>query len=148
MAHRSEGIDMTNSGLILVGIIAGGGAGLLAGLIGIGGGIVIVPVIYVPFVVLIIVAFCSAFLQRSRGAWARSWKSDGVFNLNFQFSPETVFAETTRKKTAATTIGTPDPSVDRDVDPYTGRGKCTYRWTGHQAIYRDAGLGASRPKSG
>ena len=61
---------MTNSGLILVGIIAGGGAGLLAGLIGIGGGIVIVPVIYVPFVVLIIVAFCSAFLQRSRGAWA------------------------------------------------------------------------------
>jgi len=37
---------MSASALILVGIIAGGGAGLLAGLIGIGGGIVIVPVIY------------------------------------------------------------------------------------------------------
>ena len=33
-------------GLILLGLVAGGGAGLLAGLIGIGGGIVIVPVIY------------------------------------------------------------------------------------------------------
>ncbi len=37
---------MDNLGLILMGVIAGGGAGLLAGLIGIGGGIVIVPVVY------------------------------------------------------------------------------------------------------
>jgi Sulfite exporter TauE/SafE len=37
---------MGTVGLILLGLAAGGGAGLLAGLIGIGGGIVIVPVIY------------------------------------------------------------------------------------------------------
>jgi uncharacterized membrane protein YfcA len=37
---------MSTFGLILMGIVAGSGAGLLAGLIGIGGGIVIVPVIY------------------------------------------------------------------------------------------------------
>jgi uncharacterized protein len=37
---------MSTFGLSLLGIVAGGGAGLLAGMIGIGGGIVIVPVIY------------------------------------------------------------------------------------------------------
>jgi uncharacterized membrane protein YfcA len=37
---------MSTFQLILVGVVAGGGAGLLAGMIGIGGGIVIVPVIY------------------------------------------------------------------------------------------------------
>jgi uncharacterized protein len=37
---------MSNIDLILMGIVAGSGAGVLAGLIGIGGGIVIVPVIY------------------------------------------------------------------------------------------------------
>src|SRR5579859_5857566 len=40
------GVEMSTFTLILLGIVAGGGAGLLAGLIGIGGGIVIVPVIY------------------------------------------------------------------------------------------------------
>ena len=37
---------MSTLGLILLGLAAGTGAGLLAGLIGIGGGIVVVPVIY------------------------------------------------------------------------------------------------------
>jgi uncharacterized protein len=37
---------MDSTGLMLLGFAAGGGAGVLAGLIGIGGGIVIVPVIY------------------------------------------------------------------------------------------------------
>lgn len=37
---------MTTAGLICLGLISGAGAGLLAGLIGIGGGIVVVPVVY------------------------------------------------------------------------------------------------------
>src|SRR5262249_3754265 len=37
---------MDTIGLIVLGSLAGTGAGLLAGLIGIGGGIVVVPVIY------------------------------------------------------------------------------------------------------
>src|SRR6266700_2350680 len=37
---------MNSFGLILLGVVAGGGAGVLAGMIGIGGGIVIVPVVY------------------------------------------------------------------------------------------------------
>lgn len=37
---------MGTTGLILLGVAAGTGAGLLAGLIGIGGGIVVVPVVY------------------------------------------------------------------------------------------------------
>ena len=37
---------MAITGLLLLSLIAGSGAGLLAGLIGIGGGIVIVPAIY------------------------------------------------------------------------------------------------------
>ena len=32
--------------MIALGVVAGGGAGLLAGLVGIGGGVVIVPTIY------------------------------------------------------------------------------------------------------
>jgi uncharacterized protein len=37
---------MSRSALLLLGLIAGTGAGLLAGLVGIGGGIVVVPVVY------------------------------------------------------------------------------------------------------
>jgi uncharacterized membrane protein YfcA len=37
---------LPNTWTILLGMLAGGGAGLLAGLIGIGGGIVVVPVVY------------------------------------------------------------------------------------------------------
>ena len=37
---------MTTAGLICLGLLSGAGAGLLAGLIGIGGGIVVVPVVY------------------------------------------------------------------------------------------------------
>src|SRR5215204_2642464 len=37
---------MSESALLLLGVIAGTGAGLLAGLVGIGGGIVVVPVVY------------------------------------------------------------------------------------------------------
>ena len=37
---------MSGSTLLLLGVFAGAGAGLLAGLVGIGGGIVVVPVVY------------------------------------------------------------------------------------------------------
>ena len=37
---------MSTSWLVLLGMVSGAGAGLLAGLIGIGGGIVIVPVVF------------------------------------------------------------------------------------------------------
>ena len=37
---------MTTASLICFGLLSGAGAGLLAGLIGIGGGIVVVPVVY------------------------------------------------------------------------------------------------------
>jgi uncharacterized membrane protein YfcA len=37
---------MTTTSLICLGLLSGAGAGLLAGLIGIGGGIVVVPVVY------------------------------------------------------------------------------------------------------
>src|SRR5262250_3421355 len=37
---------MTTASLICLGLLSGAGAGLLAGLVGIGGGIVVVPVVY------------------------------------------------------------------------------------------------------
>jgi uncharacterized protein len=37
---------MTTTSLIFLGLLSGAGAGLLAGLVGIGGGIVVVPVVY------------------------------------------------------------------------------------------------------
>jgi uncharacterized membrane protein YfcA len=37
---------MSGSAMLLLGVVAGAGAGLLAGLVGIGGGIVVVPVVY------------------------------------------------------------------------------------------------------
>jgi uncharacterized membrane protein YfcA len=45
-AYRTRRRKLSTTDLLLLGVLAGTGAGLLAGLIGIGGGIVVVPAVY------------------------------------------------------------------------------------------------------